>query len=79
METFKVLAGDILGILILDEEKSSDDLVNPLMELILELRQDLRKEKNFKLADKIRDKLSELNILVEDTPQGPRWKQMNGQ
>ncbi|NLY10135.1 MAG: cysteine--tRNA ligase [Firmicutes bacterium] len=79
VETFKVLAGDILGILILDEEKSSDDLVNPLMELILELRQDLRKEKNFKLADKIRDKLSELNILVEDTPQGPRWKQMNGQ
>ena len=38
------LSGDILVFLILDEEKSSDDLVNPFMELP-QLRQDLRKER----------------------------------
>ena len=70
---FKQLAGDILGVLKLDST-NVEGLTEPLMDLILRLRTELRKEKNYQLADMIRDSLEELNILVEDTPQGPRWK-----
>jgi cysteinyl-tRNA synthetase len=32
-----------------------------------------RKEKNFARADEIRDQLQEMNILLEDGPQGTTW------
>jgi cysteinyl-tRNA synthetase len=44
-----------------------------LVELILEIREDLRKNKDFNQADKIRSKLKELGITVEDTKYGPRY------
>ena len=40
----------------------------------LDLRQDARKAKNYAQADAIRNKLGELGIVIEDTPQGARWK-----
>jgi cysteinyl-tRNA synthetase len=43
------------------------------MDALLALRQAYRKAKNFAGADKIRDELHGLSIVVEDTPQGPRW------
>ena len=57
------------------EEKSSEDgqTVNALMKIILELRQIARAEKNWKLADKIRDDLKAAGFVVEDTPQGAIW------
>ena len=33
-----------------------------------------RKAKNFKRSDEIRDQLAAMGIVIEDTPQGPRWK-----
>jgi cysteinyl-tRNA synthetase len=44
--------------------------------LIIE-REEARKQKDFKKADQIRDILSERGILVEDTPEGPRWKKVS--
>ena len=35
-----------------------------------------KKEKNFAEADKIRDSLKEMGVIVEDTPQGPKWKRI---
>ena len=37
-------------------------------------RQEARKNRDFQEADRLRDELNELGIVVEDTPQGPRWK-----
>ena len=40
-------------------------------------RQQARKEKNFALADKIRDELKAQGIVLLDTPQGVQWKREN--
>ena len=59
------------------EEKKSDEnpeLVNALMKIILSLRQDARATKNWATADKIRDELKAVGIVVEDTPNGATWK-----
>ena len=59
-----------------EEKSAAPELVNALMKIILDLRQNARAEKNWKLADKIRDELKAAGIVVEDTPQGATWKAM---
>ena len=53
---------------------SHDSLTPKLLDLLVELRNDARKAKNFALSDAIRDKLKALNITFEDSAQGTRWK-----
>jgi cysteine--tRNA ligase len=74
---FKTMT-DILGVL---EDrwngtagKADDKDYAALMDVILELRQECRAQKQYALADAIRDKLSDLGITIEDSPQGARWK-----
>ena len=50
-----------------------DDFANGLMDLILEIRKEARASKNWGLADKIRDRLTELKVTVEDGKEGVRW------
>ena len=52
---------------------NDDAFTGRLMELVLELRQDMRAEKNWAAADKIRDALNELDVVIEDSPDGARW------
>lgn len=47
------------------------------IEALIEQRQQARKNRDFALADKIRDNLKARNIVLEDTPQGVRWKKVN--
>ncbi|MGF7015992.1 cysteine--tRNA ligase [Ornithinibacillus bavariensis] len=61
---------DILGITIKEEETLLDEVIE---ELIQE-RNDARKNRDFNRADEIRDLLKEKGIILEDTPQGVRWK-----
>lgn len=68
---------DILGLLIEEREgklSGADELVGKLMEIIIEVRQDARKKKDWATADKIRDSLGAVGIVIEDSPQGARWK-----
>jgi cysteinyl-tRNA synthetase len=51
-----------------------DDLSQTLMEFILEMREQARRDKDFARADSIRDGLKALGIEVEDGPGGPRWR-----
>jgi cysteinyl-tRNA synthetase len=44
------------------------------IETLLVERQAAKKNKNFKRADEIRDELSAQGIMIEDTPQGPKWR-----
>jgi cysteine--tRNA ligase len=66
---------EIIGIFEQEEAAPSDDgLAAALMELIIELRQEARAEKNWARADRIRDGLKEAGVILEDTPTGVRWK-----
>ena len=64
--------GTPLGLL----EKSTICDLDDEIEKLVELRQQARKEKNWALSDKIRDDLKEQGIVLEDTPQGVRWKRI---
>ena len=53
--------------------RKKESLDDEIEELIAQ-RQQARKEKNFALADKIRDDLKARGIVLLDTPQGVKWK-----
>jgi cysteinyl-tRNA synthetase len=55
-------------------QSKDEGLTAPLMDLLIQLRGQLRKEKNFKLADEIRNRLSSLGVVLEDRPDGTTWK-----
>lgn len=62
----------VLGLLPeLKEELLDEDIWK-----MIEKREAARKEKDFQTADAIRDELKEKGILLEDTPQGVRWKRV---
>ena len=60
----------VMGLLYDKDEKNLDQEIE---ELIAQ-RQQARKDKNFALADKIRDDLKARGITLLDTPQGVKWK-----
>ncbi len=62
------------GRIVLKEEAGSDDLVAQLLDLIIGVREESRKKKAFATSDRIRDELKAIGIVLEDTPQGVRWK-----
>ena len=65
----------LLGVFVqpLATDDAGDGLTDDLMQLVLELRDDMRATKNWDAADKIRDRLAELKVIVEDRPDGARW------
>jgi len=69
-DMFTELTG-ILRIVNKEEEKLDDEI-----ERLIEERQKARKEKNWALADKIRDDLKKRGIILEDTPQGVKWRRI---
>ena len=64
----------LLGLTLEEPDGASDAGVGPFVELMIEIRSDLRAARQYALADKIRDKLGELGVVLEDKPQGTEWK-----
>ena len=66
---------DTLRLLSADPVNSKDrEILARLVEQMIEERQQARKSKNWDLADRIRNNLTESGIIIEDTPSGTRWK-----
>lgn len=55
------------------ERPRAEGRTEELIGLLIELRTELRKQKNFALADRIRDRLAELGVELRDTPEGTVW------
>lgn len=72
-ETIITLMG-VLGIRLDTTVSTSGASISDLVELLIQLRADLRKAKQYELGDKIRASLLELNIQLEDKPDGTIWK-----
>lgn len=54
-------------------EEAGDSKEAELVEMLIAMRQDARKNKNYALADELRNKLNEIGIVLQDTPQGVKW------
>ena len=57
-----------------DVQDDSGEMLNHLVTLLLDIRQDARQRKDWETSDKIRDRMKELNIEIQDTRQGATWK-----
>ena len=69
------LLGEVLGVLPA-EDAVHDALatVDGLVDMVLAERQRARDRRDFASADQLRDRLAELGVTIEDTPQGSRWR-----
>jgi len=56
------------------ESGGNDELVSGLMQLLIDLRAEARKAKNFALGDQIRKRLTDLKVTLEDRPGGTGWR-----
>jgi len=70
---FNTFFTDILGFTS-DRESSRNNLTNEVMELVLQLRGNAKKSKDFDTADLIRDKLDEVGIQIKDEREGSTWE-----
>jgi cysteinyl-tRNA synthetase len=74
-QTLRELTG-VLG-LTMDEdvvEPTGSGDVKPFVDLLIAVRSDLRAAKQWAIADRLRDGLKELGVVIEDTPDGPTWR-----
>ena len=63
---------DVLGI---ENRKKTDDSIDEnLINKLIDERKEAKKAKDFAKADEIRDKLSEMGILIKDTREGTKWE-----
>ena len=63
----------VLGIL---PEDKKDDSMDSVMQILIDVRAELRKKKVYDLADMIRDRLTEAGIQLEDSAEGVKWKRI---
>ncbi len=75
-EMFNELGGQVLGIIPgnLDEQSGEGNLTLDFMQVILDVRAEVRSQKLWSLSDKIRDGLQKLGITLEDKKDGTTWK-----
>ncbi len=75
-EFLHLTAEDVLGIVDLSQKESTSSIEKELIELFIKIRIDAKTNKNFALADKIRDELKLLGIVLEDSKEGTTYKKI---
>ncbi len=59
-------------------DRAVNQVADGLVELLIWVREELRTRRDWALADQVRDRLSELGVVLEDTAHGTRWKWEDG-
>ncbi len=72
LKTFNELT-NVLGILYANKNKVDNSISEEEINALIDERNIARREKKWKLADKIRDELKSKNVIIEDTPQGTKY------
>ena len=70
--TLHELAG-VLGFT-LERPEAEEVAAPPFIQLLIEVRKDLRTAKQYALADQIRNRLADMGVILEDKPEGTTWK-----
>jgi cysteinyl-tRNA synthetase len=76
MKSIRAL-GQILGLFqpnVRQPEAQQPVLVDQMVKLLIQIRNDARQSKNFALADTVRNGLKEMGITLEDRPSGTDWR-----
>jgi cysteinyl-tRNA synthetase len=71
LAAFRELGG-VLGLL--QERPQDSDIVGALVKLLDEVRQESRSRKDYATSDKVRDRLKQIGVVMEDSAQGLRWR-----
>jgi cysteinyl-tRNA synthetase len=76
---YRSLGGDVLGIRFDDKiagagSETDADLVDALVRMLIEVRQQAREARDWSRADAVRDQLAGLGVLLEDGAEGTRWR-----
>jgi cysteinyl-tRNA synthetase len=72
-QTFEDFVFDILGLEKAIDEQEGGEKLDEVVQILLELRQKARQERNFSLSDEIRDRLKAAGIEVKDGPEGSSY------
>jgi cysteinyl-tRNA synthetase len=74
-QLYRELAGDVLGILDDDlSDSASAEREASLIELLVEMRARARENKYWEESDRIRDRMAELGVILEDRADGTAWR-----
>ncbi len=75
---YQQLGGEVLGLipkdLKVDTGVELQGSIEKIIQITIDIRNELRKEKMFKLADQIRDRLSEIGVILIDKPEGTTYE-----
>jgi cysteinyl-tRNA synthetase len=78
LKTFETLdaISEVFGLYRARSQPESTDtgVMDGLVKILIQLRNEARKQKDFKMADRIRDHLKDLGIILEDEKTGTVWK-----
>ena len=67
--------GKVLGLF--QQEKTKEiggKIADDLVQLLFDMREELRKKGDYVLSDEIRARMKQLGLVIEDTAEGPKWK-----
>jgi cysteinyl-tRNA synthetase len=72
-EIYQVCVHQVLGLEKFHDKQSGASLQSELVELLINMRRDARERKDFAAADRIRDDLGAMGIILKDSPEGTQW------
>ena len=67
-ENFKMFLEDIFGLM--NTDSSNNEVLKPVMELLLDIRKEAKSKKDFVTSDKIRNQLNAMGIVIKDEKDG---------